>query len=334
MSVFDSHTGGIALPVSESIDQRTGKRRKSDRTFNFKISFAFANLVFTSFVAVMCFFGFLLQYAEIVYYANQVDSLQEIVSKYVTPSHNFAPIPDPTPVPSQVSATNGVEDSLRAEVAYQAVVIKELKASIAELRHEEFSPQALRSTGKGVVSLSSTYKDGRRTYGAAGYLGKGYFITVKHGLVDFDVVEQPKVEKVTLHINNVDVPATIVDMGDATGEVQAGDWAILYVKGVNLPPLQIDLAYPFKKYEKFVTIGNDYDKGILTSEGHLGNRQKSGLITGSASTRSGQSGGAIINKEQKFVALAVGRQIGDNTFSYMLPLREEMFRKVVLDSSN
>jgi len=42
----------------------------------------------------------------------------------------------------------------------------------------------------------------------------------------------------------------------------------------------------------------------------------------------GVSGGGVLNREGELVGIPIGRMQGDYRFSFILPLRPEMFRKV------
>jgi hypothetical protein len=44
----------------------------------------------------------------------------------------------------------------------------------------------------------------------------------------------------------------------------------------------------------------------------------------------GVSGGGVLNAEGRLVGIPVGRMQGDFRFSFILPLRDEMFQKVKL----
>ena len=92
------------------------------------------------------------------------------------------------------------------------------------------------------VELYATDSEDASNYGTAGYLGDGYFLTVKHGVMALD--EGRRITSVKLRLGDRTVPATVVDYGDAKNEVDPGDWAILKVEvPVTLPPLRPDLDY-------------------------------------------------------------------------------------------
>jgi S1-C subfamily serine protease len=167
-------------------------------------------------------------------------------------------------------------------------------------------------------------------YGTAGYLGGGYFITVKHGvLVLNEVAGGRRIASVRIVHGGKEFPATVVDSGTADVEVHHGDWAILKVQDdIDLPPLQIDVAYPYDFAEPIFRLGNDYSKGIIVSTGYVGQRMDNGLVSCLTDGHPGVSGGGVLDSNGNLVGIPVGRMDGDYRFSFILPLRAEMFRKV------
>jgi hypothetical protein len=120
-----------------------------------------------------------------------------------------------------------------------------------------------------------------------------------------------------------------VDSGNADVEVHPGDWAIIKVRGsVDLPPLQIDTGYSYQFADPIVRFGNDYSKGIIVSTGYVGQRTANGLVTCLTDGHPGVSGGGVLGQDGRLVGISVGRMQGDYRFSFILPLRAEMFRKV------
>ena len=91
------------------------------------------------------------------------------------------------------------------------------------------------------VELYSDDDRGASSYGTAGYLGNGYFITVKHAVVALghESASDPRViNSISLMINGRPISARVVDAGDARVEVDPGDWAILKVKeDIDLPAI-------------------------------------------------------------------------------------------------
>jgi hypothetical protein len=174
---------------------------------------------------------------------------------------------------------------------------------------------------------------GKTNYGTAGYLGDGYFVTVKHGVIALDDSadgrEARRITSIKIRYKGKDLPARVVDSGNASVEVHAGDWAIIKVsQTLDLPPLQIDTAYPYDFAEPIFRLGNDYSKGIILSTGYVGQRTANGLVTCLTDGHPGVSGGGVLNQEGHLVGIPIGRMQGDYRFSFILPLRAEMFRKV------
>lgn len=191
----------------------------------------------------------------------------------------------------------------------------------------------LRARGESFVELYATDNLGHSNYGTAGYLGGGYFITVKHAVVALgaadDAANARRIEKIEVIVNGRRVPAAIVDAGDADMEVDPGDWAILKVRPeIGLPALSVNLGYPFQFAAPIVRLGNDYSKGIVLSSGYIGQRLANRLVTSLTDGHPGVSGGGVLNQEGELVGIPVGRMQGDYRFSFILPLRSEMFRKV------
>ena len=182
------------------------------------------------------------------------------------------------------------------------------------------------------VELYSYDDRGASSYGTAGYLGNGYFITVKHAVVALgqEGASDPRViNSITLMINGRPISAHVVDVGDARVEVDPGDWAILEVKeDIDLPALNVALNDQFEFADPIFRLGNDYSKGIVVSTGYVGQRTPNKLVTCLTDGHPGVSGGGVLNAEGRLVGIPVGRMEGDFRFSFILPLRDEMFRKV------
>ena len=198
-----------------------------------------------------------------------------------------------------------------------------------------FPLNLLRQRRESFVELYSYDDRGASSYGTAGYLGNGYFITVKHGVVALGqegVADARQITSVKLMLNGKTVPARIVDSGDAKVEVDPGDWAILKIKeAVSLPPLDLNLEYGFEFADPIFRLGNDYSKGIILSTGYVGQRTQNQLVTCLTDGHPGVSGGGVLNKEGQLVGIPIGRMQGDYRFSFILPLRQEMFKKVRLN---
>jgi hypothetical protein len=190
----------------------------------------------------------------------------------------------------------------------------------------------LRDRSTSFVELYSYDDRGSSSYGTAGYLGEGYFITVKHGVVALSQdghAEPRKITSVKLSYKGQMLNARLVDSGDARVEVDPGDWAIVKVKEpIDMPPLNVNMTYGFEFAEPIFRLGNDYSKGIILSTGYVGQRTPNKLVTCLTDGHPGVSGGGVLNREGELVGIPIGRMQGDYRFSFILPLRPEMFRKV------
>jgi len=153
---------------------------------------------------------------------------------------------------------------------------------------------------------------------------------VKHGVVALgDVPESRRITSVKLMHKGHALTARIVDTGDAQAEVDPGDWAILKVKeAVDLPALDVNVAYQFDFADPIFRLGNDYSKGIILSTGYVGQRTSNNLVTCLTDGHPGVSGGGVLNGDGQLVGIPIGRMQGDYRFSFILPLRVDMFRKV------
>jgi hypothetical protein len=188
----------------------------------------------------------------------------------------------------------------------------------------------LRERRQSFVEMYSYDTTGSSNYGTAGYLGQGYFITVKHGVIALgEAPETHKITSVKIMVNGRGIAARIVDTGDAQVEVDPGDWAILKIKeAVDLPPLDLNLGYAFEFADPIFRLGNDYSKGIILSTGNVGQRTSNNLVTCLTDGHPGVSGGGVLNGDGQLVGIPIGRMQGDYRFSFILPLRGEMFRRV------
>jgi S1-C subfamily serine protease len=233
---------------------------------------------------------------------------------------------------SPVSGTSG-----RIDPAPAARMDDHSRAAIvADIKHQLKTEMGLlpisllRDRRQSFVELYSYDTTGASNYGTAGYLGHGYFITVKHGVIALGDAPGPRtITSVKIMYKGRAVPARVVDAGDALVEVDPGDWAILKVKEpVDLPALDLNLAYGFDFADPIFRLGNDYSKGIIVSTGNVGQRTPNNLVTCLTDGHPGVSGGGVLNGDGQLVGIPIGRMQGDYRFSFILPLRGEMFRKV------
>jgi S1-C subfamily serine protease len=228
-----------------------------------------------------------------------------------------------------------------ASVPAPAIDIESREALVEDVKRQLqsemglFPLNLLRQRRDSFVELYSYDDRGASSYGTAGYLGNGYFITVKHGVVALGqegVGDARQITSVKLMLNGKTFPARIVDSGDAKVEVDPGDWAILKIKEpVNLPALDLNLEYGFEFADPIFRLGNDYSKGIILSTGYVGQRTPNQLVTCLTDGHPGVSGGGVLNREGQLVGIPIGRMQGDYRFSFILPLRQEMFKKVRLN---
>ena len=190
----------------------------------------------------------------------------------------------------------------------------------------------IRDRRQSFVELYSYDDRGASSYGTAGYLGNGYFITVKHAVVALgqEGASDPRViNSIKLMIDGRPISARVVDAGNARVEVDPGDWAILKVKeNIDLPAVNVGLNYQFEFADPIFRLGNDYSKGIVVSTGYVGQWTPDKLVTCLTDGHPGVSGGGVLNAEGRLVGIPIGRMEGDFRFSFILPLRDEMFRKV------
>jgi len=192
----------------------------------------------------------------------------------------------------------------------------------------------LRDRRASFVELYATDSYGKTNYGTAGYLGHGYFVTVKHAVVALnDEDDRPTTRKITsvrVVYKGREIPAKVVDTGDADMEVHSGDWAIIKTRDLDLPALRVDAGFGYDFAEPIFRLGNDYSKGIILSTGYVGQRTSNGLVTCLTDGHPGVSGGGVLDQRGVLVGIPIGRMQGDYRFSFILPIRAEMLRKVPL----
>jgi S1-C subfamily serine protease len=234
----------------------------------------------------------------------------------------------------RAAATDGTQEpeAVGASRPDAAPLVEEIKRQL-QSEMGLLPVRLLRERRQSFVELNAYDNFGKSSYGTAGYLGNGYFITVKHGVVALDEVqdgrEPRRITRITIRHNGKDPPARLVDSGDANVEVHPGDWAIIKVRGeVDLPSLHIDPSYPYEFADPIFRLGNDYSKGIILSTGYVGQRTSNGLVTCLTDGHPGVSGGGVLDQQGELVGIPIGRMQGDYRFSFILPVRAEMFRKV------
>jgi hypothetical protein len=229
------------------------------------------------------------------------------------------------------SATNGRQPEVVTAGNNEPALVEEIKHQI-QSEMGLLPVRLLRDRKESFVELNAYDVSGKSSYGTAGYLGNGYFVTVKHAVValdDADGREGRKITSIKLRIHDRDMTAHIVDTGDADVEVHSGDWAVIRVnEAVDLPALHVNSNFTYDFADPIFRLGNDYSKGIILSTGYVGQRTSNGLVTCLTDGHPGVSGGGVLDQDGDLVGIPIGRMQGDYRFSFILPVRAEMFRKV------
>ncbi len=228
----------------------------------------------------------------------------------------------------------GTVGDARRDGAESAAKRERLIADIKEQLRTEMGllpVRLIRERQSSFVELYSYDNHGQRSYGTAGYLGHGYFITVKHAVVA--LAEEGRqsdraITAVKVVYKGKEIPARLVDTGKAQMEVDRGDWAIIKSRDLDLPALRVDTTFPYEFADPIFRLGNDYSKGVVVSTGYVGQRTPTGLVTSLTDGHPGVSGGGVLDQRGVLVGIPIGRMQGDYRFSFILPLRAEMLRKV------
>jgi S1-C subfamily serine protease len=237
--------------------------------------------------------------------------------------------------PAAVTGTSGIAESdpdrVVEDEASRAAIVEDVKRQL-KTEMGLLPLTLIRDRRQSFVELYSYDDRGASSYGTAGYLGEGYFVTVKHGVIALNqesAADPRTITSVKLAYKGQLLNARVVDAGDARVEVDPGDWAIVKVKEpIDMPPLNLNLTYGFEFAEPIFRLGNDYSKGIILSTGYVGQRTANKLVTCLTDGHPGVSGGGVLNRDGELVGIPIGRMQGDYRFSFILPLRAEMFRKV------
>ena len=220
-----------------------------------------------------------------------------------------------------------IASTRQEEAASRASIVAEVKQELTS--EMGLMPLTLlRERRSSFVELYAYDHDGTTHYASAGYLGGGYFITVKHAVVALTKAAGPGPESIKIMFRGQEIPAEVVDTGDAPVEVHKGDWAIIRSAPVDLPALHIDTKFSFEFAAPVFRLGNDYSRGIMVSSGYVGVRTPNGLVTCLTDGHPGVSGGGVLDQRGDLVGIPIGRMDGDYRFSFLLPLRPEMLRKV------
>jgi len=229
------------------------------------------------------------------------------------------------------AGTSGRVDGVPSTAGSRARMVAEIKEQL-QTEMGLLPVNLLRDRRSSFVELYSYDTLGKTNYGTAGYLGNGYFITVKHAVVALrDEDERATTRRITsvkVMYRGKEVPAKVIDTGDADVEVHSGDWAIIKTRELDLPPLRVDSAFAYDFADPIFRLGNDYSKGIILSTGYVGQRTANGLVTCLTDGHPGVSGGGVLDQRGNLVGVPIGRMQGDYRFSFILPIRPEMLRKL------
>ena len=233
--------------------------------------------------------------------------------------------------PSPTNGERQPEVVTAAGTAPQPALVEEIKRQL-QSEMGLLPVRLLRDRKESFVELNAYDMSGKSSYGTAGYLGNGYFVTVKHAVValdDPDGSEGRKITSIKVRVHGKDLQARVVDAGDADVEVHSGDWAIIRVmQPVDLPALHVNTTFTYDFADPIFRLVNDYSKGIILSTGYVGQRTTNGLVTCLTDGHPGVSGGGVLDQAGDLVGIPIGRMQGDYRFSFILPVRGEMFRKV------
>jgi Trypsin-like peptidase domain len=259
-------------------------------------------------------------------YDAQLDAIRDEMGKT---QRTEAAVPAGTTgrIAGRAQSTNTVPDSPSSRARMVAEIKQELQSEMGLL-----PVHLLRDRRLSFVELYSYDNLGKTNYGTAGYLGGGYFITVKHAVValkdEDDRQSSRRIASVKIMYRGKEIPARVVDTGDAEQEVHSGDWAIIKTRDLDLPPLRVDSAFGYDFAEPIFRLGNDYSKGIILSTGYVGAHTANGLVTCLTDGHPGVSGGGVLDQRGNLVGIPIGRMQGDYRFSFILPIRAEMLRKL------
>ena len=145
--------------------------------------------------------------------------------------------------------TAGVADSAGSASEASSGVAAERARMVADIKEQLRTEMGLvplsliRERRASFVELYSYDNDGQKNYGTAGYLGNGYFVTVKHAVVvlagsDAEAIAGRKITAVKIVYKDKRFPRASSIPAKPRYEVDRGDWAIIKTRELDLPPLR------------------------------------------------------------------------------------------------
>ncbi len=225
--------------------------------------------------------------------------------------------------------------------------MKTMEVALKQVRAQEQVPvtpfpKKLRRFRRSFVELRAYLNPQHESYnfGTAGYLGHGYFITVKHNVTSLKDPRSLKplfsIGDLAVRYRDTDYPVQLIDQGSSEGiqgEIDDQDWAIVKAdEEFDLVPLAVNLGTRLSFGDLVVRFGNDYNKGIIATTGYVGSplEEASNILPCLTDGNPGVSGGGVLNQNGELVGLGLGR-LGDGyRLTLILPLRPEMFEKIPL----
>ncbi len=223
--------------------------------------------------------------------------------------------------------------------------LKTMEVALKQVRTQEQMPvtpfpKKLRRFRRSFVELRAYLNAQHDSYnfGTAGYLGHGYFITVKHNVTSLKDPSSLKplfnIGELAVRYRDTDYPVQLIDQGSSEGihgEIDDQDWAIVKAdEEFDLIPLAVNLNTRLSFGDLVVRFGNDYNKGIIATTGYIGSplEDASNILPCLTDGNPGLSGGGVLNQDGDLVGLGLGRLGEGYRLTLILPLRPEMFEKV------
>ena len=211
---------------------------------------------------------------------------------------------------------------------------------VAEIKQELQSEMGLlpvhllRDRRASFVELYSYDNLGKTNYGTAGYLGSGYFITVKHAVVALQGRGR-SAERAQDHVDQDRLPRQ-GDSGEGrrhrrrrrrSPQRRLGDHQD--ARELDLPALHVDTAFALR-LRRIRSSGSATTTRRASSSrpATSGQRTSNGLVTCLTDGHPGVSGGGVLDQRGDLVGIPIGRMQGDYRFSFILPIRAEMLRKL------